>query len=76
MTDFNQHQEDNVYDSNTSGNPEFFELLDKQITRRSLIKKNSKRCSGTYFAALQHLHVVMMMKQHQLQKKNLNQHLL
>ena len=41
MTDFNPHQEDNVYDSNNSGNLEFRDILEKNISRRSLIKKTA-----------------------------------
>lgn len=39
MTDQMPFNDD--YDSNNSGNPEFLELLNKQITRRSLIKKTA-----------------------------------
>ncbi|MBF4520170.1 PhoX family phosphatase [Acinetobacter towneri] len=39
MTD--QHYLDENYDMNDSGNPEFFELLNKQMNRRDLIKKTA-----------------------------------
>lgn len=39
MTDLTPFNDD--YDSNNSGNPEFHQLLEKQITRRDLIKKTA-----------------------------------
>ncbi|MEG2266682.1 MAG: PhoX family phosphatase, partial [Acinetobacter sp.] len=41
MTDFTPHHEDNVYDSNDSGNTEFKDLFNKNITRRDLITKSA-----------------------------------
>ena len=41
MTDFTPHHEDNVYDSNESGNSEFKDLFNKNITRRDLITKSA-----------------------------------
>ena len=41
MTDFTPQPEDNVYDSNSSGNSEFKDLFNKNITRRDLISKSA-----------------------------------
>lgn len=41
MTEQTPQHEDNVYDSNPSGNPEFRSLFDQKISRRNLITKSA-----------------------------------